>query len=134
MTFGLDAELPLAALAPVMDQLGLGNQHQSLVTAVAFALGARYTLPAGSALLTFRPLRSGQELRLDSDLELVPDLPDDIAYRICQAIDAAKGRIPWDSEQPVTLADLCDGNDAAPLGAPLHPGAERYYRERGALK
>lgn len=79
MTFGLDAELPLAALAPVMDQLGLGNQHQSLVTAVAFALGARYTLPAGSALLTFRPLRSGLELRLDIDLELVPDLPPQIA-------------------------------------------------------
>jgi hypothetical protein len=79
MTFRLTSELPLASLRPMMDQLGLGQQHQSLMTAVAFALGARYTLPAGCCLLTFRPMRHGIELRLDVDLELVPDLPDNIA-------------------------------------------------------
>ena len=79
MTFRLGAELPLATLGPMMDQLGLGTQHQSLMTAVAFAMGARYTLPPGSALLTLRPMRHGIELRLDIDLELVPDLPANIA-------------------------------------------------------
>ncbi len=79
MSFRLVAELPLAALKPMMDQLGLGHQHQSLMTAVAFALGARYNLPAGCCLLTFRPMRHGIELRLDVDLELVPDLPENIA-------------------------------------------------------
>ena len=66
------AELPLAALEPMMDRLGLGQQHQSLMTAVAFALGARYTLPAGSAMLTLPPIGTGIELRLDVDLELDP--------------------------------------------------------------
>ena len=79
MTFRLSQELPLAALGPVMEQLGLGRSHQSLVTAVAFALGARYTLPAGSALLTLRPLRRGLEMRLDVDLEAIADLPESIA-------------------------------------------------------
>ena len=60
-------------------------------------------------------------------------LPDEIAYRICQSLDAARARIPFDSERPVELADLCTDSDAAPLGAPLHPGAERYYRQKGAL-
>jgi TRAP-type uncharacterized transport system substrate-binding protein len=91
-----------------------------------------------------RPIPRGWSDGLDEEVPAIDfsgwpmftrgDLPDEIAYRICQAIDTAKARIPWDSEQPVTLADLCEGNDAAPLGAPLHPGAERYYREHGALK
>ena len=79
MTFRLKAELPLSSLQPMMAQLGLGQQHQSLMTAVAFALGARYNLPAHCCLLTFRPMRHGLELRLDVDLELVPDLPENIA-------------------------------------------------------
>src|SRR5207244_1989475 len=29
------------------------------------------------------------------------DLPDEIAYRICQSLDAARRRIPLDSEPPV---------------------------------
>jgi hypothetical protein len=79
MTFRTTSELTLASLGPVMADVGLGAQHQSLTTAVAFALGARYTLPAESALLTFRPVRGGLEMRLDVDLERVPDLPDTIA-------------------------------------------------------
>lgn len=96
ITFRLDSELPLAALAPMMDQLGLGVRHQSLVTAVAFILGARYTLPPGCALLTFRPTRLGLELRLDVDLELVPGLPDNIADLIALEL----------SERPRSLRSL----------------------------
>jgi hypothetical protein len=54
-------------------------------------------------------------------------------YHMCRALDAARDRIPWDSEEPVGLADLAGRTPAAPLGIPLHPGAERYYREHGAL-
>ena len=61
------------------------------------------------------------------------ELPDDAAYLMCQALDEAKGRIPWDTDGAVSLRDLAGGTDAAPLNVPLHPGAERYYREHGAL-
>jgi TRAP-type uncharacterized transport system substrate-binding protein len=90
-----------------------------------------------------KPIPRGWDARLAEDIPAIDfsgwpmfaraDLPDEIVYRICQAIDSAKARIPWDTEEPVTLADICNGNDAAPLGAALHPGAERYYREHGAL-
>lgn len=60
-------------------------------------------------------------------------LSDDTAYAICRALDAARGRIAWDTDGPVDLADLCRDTDAAPRQVPLHPGAERYYAEQGAL-
>lgn len=61
-------------------------------------------------------------------------LPDDVAYRICRALDSARPQIPWDADEPVQLADLCRATDATDLDVPLHPGAERYYREQGALE
>lgn len=62
------------------------------------------------------------------------DLPEEIAYAMCQALEAAWDRIGWDQAEedpPVQLSDVCEGTDAAPRGVPLHPGAARYYRERG---
>jgi hypothetical protein len=59
------------------------------------------------------------------------DLPDEVAYRMCAALDDAWSRIAFDSTESVTLAEVCVGTDAAPREVPLHPGAARYYRERG---
>ncbi len=61
------------------------------------------------------------------------DLPDDLAYAMAKALDAARPLVQWDSTKPVELRDLCVSSDACPLDVPLHPGAERYYREQGAL-
>jgi TRAP-type uncharacterized transport system substrate-binding protein len=61
-------------------------------------------------------------------------LPDEIAYRICQSLDANRAKIPFDLDRPVELEDLCNDSDFAPLDVPFHPGAERYYREKGALR
>jgi TRAP-type uncharacterized transport system substrate-binding protein len=61
------------------------------------------------------------------------DLPDELAYRVCQSLDSSRSLIPFDSPTPVELADLCTDSEATPLDVPLHPGAERYYREHGAL-
>jgi hypothetical protein len=96
ITFRLASEVPLAALAPMMQRLGIGAQHQSLVNAIAFTLGARYTLPGGASMLTFRPTRAGLELRLDIDLELVGDLPQNIADLIALQL----------SERPRSLRSL----------------------------
>jgi TRAP-type uncharacterized transport system substrate-binding protein len=61
-------------------------------------------------------------------------LSTDIVYLLVQALEEAGDRMVWDTEERVTLADVCTGTDAAPFDVPLHPGAERYYRERGYLK
>lgn len=75
VTFAVDTPLSLNGLRPLMDALGLGDKHPGLMSAVAFVLGARFTLPPNSCAITLRPLRGGCELRLDVNLETIPDLP-----------------------------------------------------------
>jgi hypothetical protein len=62
------------------------------------------------------------------------DMPDDVAYALCEALEARKLQIPTDNYKPVNLVQLCSVDEEAPRGAPLHPGAEKFYRERGYLK
>jgi TRAP-type uncharacterized transport system substrate-binding protein len=61
------------------------------------------------------------------------DVPDDVAYQMAKALDSAWDRVIFDLREGevATLADVCTGTDAAPNDIPLHPGAVRYYRERG---
>jgi len=77
VTFELDRATPLAALQPMMEALGLGGQHSSLMSTTAFLMGARFVLPPETAALTLRPLRhAGVELRLDVNLDALPDAPE----------------------------------------------------------
>jgi hypothetical protein len=78
ISFEIERPLALSALAPLMDQLGLGHRHTGLMSAVAFVLGARFVLPPESTMLTLRPMRAGVELRLDVNLDTIPDLPSQI--------------------------------------------------------
>jgi len=75
LSFESERPLSLAALQPLMDQLGLAHRHAGLMSAIAFILGARFVLPADAAMVTLRPLRQGVELRLDVSLDAIPDLP-----------------------------------------------------------
>ncbi|NUP09121.1 MAG: hypothetical protein HOW73_23980 [Polyangiaceae bacterium] len=75
VSFDIEASLALGDLKLLMDELGIGKQHGSLMSSTAFLLGARFTLPPGSASLTLRPIRGGTELRLDVILEKIPDPP-----------------------------------------------------------
>ncbi|MFQ5851174.1 MAG: TAXI family TRAP transporter solute-binding subunit [Candidatus Binatia bacterium] len=62
------------------------------------------------------------------------DMPDDVAYALCEAIEARKDVIPTDNYRPLDVAQLCADDEETPRDVPLHPGAERFYRERGYLK
>lgn len=62
------------------------------------------------------------------------DMPDDVAYALCEAIELRADAIPTDNAKPVDMAQLAGDDSEAPLDVPLHPGAERFYRERGYLK
>jgi TRAP-type uncharacterized transport system substrate-binding protein len=62
------------------------------------------------------------------------DMPNDVAYALCEAIEAKKNLIPSDNFKPLNIAQLCANDDEAPYDVPLHPGAKRFYRERGYLK
>jgi TRAP transporter TAXI family solute receptor len=62
------------------------------------------------------------------------DMPDEVAYALCEAIEARKDLIPTDNYKPLDMAQLCADDAEAPRGVPFHPGAERFYREKGYLK
>jgi TRAP-type uncharacterized transport system substrate-binding protein len=61
------------------------------------------------------------------------ELGSSVAYAICQAIDARQSVIPVDDDGPLDMTTLARGSEAAPLGIPLHPGAKRFFKERGYL-
>jgi hypothetical protein len=82
VTFEVPRALPLSRLRPLMERLGLGHQHAGLVSVVALLLGARYTIPPRAGMITVRVGRSGVELRLDVDLDAIPDPPPGITRLI----------------------------------------------------
>lgn len=59
--------------------------------------------------------------------------PDDLAYHIAGVLDRIREEIPYDAPQTPSMTSLCASTEAGPLDFPLHPGAERYYREKGYL-
>ena len=63
------------------------------------------------------------------------DLPAKIAYGMAKAVDLCHKQIPVDhfDKRPMTMREFSRGGEAGQLNIPLHPGAKRYFRERGYL-
>jgi len=61
------------------------------------------------------------------------EFPDDLAYHLVGVLDRVREEIPYDAAQAPPMSSLCCSTAEGPLGIPLHPGAERYYREHGYL-
>ena len=61
------------------------------------------------------------------------DTPDELAYHFAGVLDSIRGDIPYDAAEPPSMSAIARGSEEAPLDIPLHPGAERYYREQGYL-
>ncbi|WP_155006413.1 TAXI family TRAP transporter solute-binding subunit [Sphingomonas hengshuiensis] len=58
------------------------------------------------------------------------DMPDDMAYAAAKAIDENRGELKW-FVRPYSIDPRTVGDGK---GVPLHPGAARYYREKGYIK
>ena len=56
-------------------------------------------------------------------------LPDEVAYEICDALAAREPEIPWEKGTGGTALHMVRESDSTPMDVPLHPGAERWYRE-----
>ena len=62
------------------------------------------------------------------------DMPDDEVWAICAALEARKDRIPpGTGEPPLPLDRMCKDTPEGRLPIPLHPAAERFWREQGYL-
>lgn len=59
--------------------------------------------------------------------------PDTLVRQICAALDARKHLIPWQGTGPLPVERMCRDAPDTPIDVPLHPTAERFWRERGYL-
>ncbi|HWO41717.1 MAG TPA: hypothetical protein VNO43_07940 [Candidatus Eisenbacteria bacterium] len=61
------------------------------------------------------------------------NVPDPVVTAVCAALEARKGKIIWEKPGPLPLERMCRDTPEGPLDIPLHPAAERFWRERGYL-
>ena len=61
------------------------------------------------------------------------DAPDDFITAFCGALEARRDRIPWQGEGPLPLERMCRNTPDTPLVIPLHPAAERFWRDCGYI-
>jgi TRAP-type uncharacterized transport system substrate-binding protein len=86
-----------------------------------------------------------QYSKLDEDIRTVDfsgwtffchaDLPSNIAYNMAKSVDLCYQQIPVDhfDKRPMTMLEFCGGGEAGQLNIPLHPGAKKYFREKGYI-
>ena len=123
-----DEGLPLwfdAALAAGMQPVPLDEFAFKKLVEIGWR---RVVIPAGR----FPHLKSDHEC-LDYGgwpLYTRASLPDEDAYKVCDAIYAREKEIYWEDSY-TGIAQLGQHTEATPRDVPLHPGAERWYREHG---
>jgi TRAP-type uncharacterized transport system substrate-binding protein len=61
------------------------------------------------------------------------NFPDELAYHFVAALEKIRDEIPYDAAGVPPMSSFCRSTEEGPLDIPLHPGAERYYREKGYL-
>jgi len=90
-----------------------------------YPLWSRYVIPAGTYPNLDREVRT---IAHPNVLAVRADIPDDVVYKITRAIFDNLDALHeiHQATREVTLDTALIG-----LGAPLHPGAVRYYREQG---
>jgi hypothetical protein len=55
---------------------------------------------------------------------------EDVAYALCETVEARKALMPTDNFKPLDMAQLCANDQEAPYDVPLHRGAKRFYLEK----
>jgi TRAP-type uncharacterized transport system substrate-binding protein len=58
---------------------------------------------------------------------------DSLVTDFCRALETSKDRIPWAKDAPLPLAQMVRDTAEGHLEVPLHPAAERFWREKGYL-
>ena len=58
---------------------------------------------------------------------------DDLVTRFCGGLHARYTKVPWEEPGPLPLEQMVKDSPAGPMGVPLHPAAEKYWRDQGIL-
>lgn len=56
-------------------------------------------------------------------------MPDDVVYKVCEAIGAREDEIPWEARSWTDISQPFTETDATPMDVPLHPGTERWLKD-----
>jgi hypothetical protein len=75
VTFLLTNGFRIADLQPMLDELGLGDRLANILQVIGVALGGRFDIPPGAALVAFGRSPQGVDLELQVMLDAIPDLP-----------------------------------------------------------
>ena len=89
------------------------------------------TIPAGTYPKASNAAEDVASASMGTTIAVSASMSPDLAYRITQAINDNADRV---RRIHSSLADYDPASAGLRLGVPLHPGAERYYREKGWLK
>ena len=116
------AEEDLVELVPIT-----GPEVDKLLEEVPFF--TRQALPAS----TYPDLPAIDTLSVGAQWVVSAEVPDDLVYEITKALWHPTTRQLLDEGHPMGSQIVLD-KALKGLGIPLHPGAERYYREVGLLK
>ncbi|WP_200954303.1 hypothetical protein [Rhizobacter sp. Root1221] len=75
ITFLMSNGFRLVEMQPMLDELGLGGRLAGLLQIVGIALGGRFDIPPGAALVAFGRGPQGVELELQVMLDAIADVP-----------------------------------------------------------
>ena len=130
--FVIVAGYPTASVVEVCATIGCelvpidGPKADALLADYQFF--AKDTIPAG----TYAGVPETPTLSVSAQWVVGADIEDDLVYSITKALWHENARQLLDDGHPkggvITLGTALDG-----IGIPLHPGAERFYREIGVL-
>ena len=59
---------------------------------------------------------------------------DELVTYFCEGLEKRKHAIPYQGPPPLPLERMCYDSPDGPMDVPLHPAAERFWREQGYLK
>jgi TRAP transporter TAXI family solute receptor len=134
----LDAVLYGAMVYPAPTLMNINSQRQIRLLSLSDAVIANlvkkykglvpYTLPAQSYKGITTPTKG---IASTVNLVVAQDMPDDVAYAITKAVAQNFERYKA-LVKPMGLAKVKEMPDDA--GIPFHPGALKYYKERGWIK
>ncbi len=62
------------------------------------------------------------------------DVADEVITAVCGALEARRDRLMVEDGEPLPLEQMVRDTPAGPLNIPLHPAAERYWRQLGYLR